>query len=137
MNDIIKMDNYHFFYCAITVYHIPERFLLIVDNLNKSSYQCFFNAAIQFLVSFPVEIIFLNEKKKADPASTISGISYHNIMFSPKSDASEQTKKSNKMARCITYFTMFLELLLIKTKNMQIWCFVISRLEGVQYCLTF
>lgn len=65
-----------------------------------------------FLMSFPVEIILKKEKKERG-VWLQAFQEYHNF---PKAVALQPTTKQmcNLMARCITYFTMLVELLIIK-----------------------
>lgn len=62
-------------------------------------------------MSFPVEIVLKEDKKEGGLASSIQ----EDLNF-PKAVASKPTVKQmcNLMARCITYFTMLVELLIIK-----------------------
>lgn len=64
-----------------------------------------------FLMSFPVEIILNKEKRRE--VQLLAFQKYHNFL---KAVALEPTVKQmcNLMARCITYFTMLVELLIIK-----------------------
>lgn len=123
LNDGV-LDGDHFYYMisyrAIIFHYKPERvsFPFFV-NLFKRRYSI---AMIflrgKFLMSFPVEIIEKNKNKKEVAKREVKCLpfqEYHHFP-PPQSCCFRRDCKANVcvMARCITYFTMLLELLIIK-----------------------